>query len=545
LFRPAAGTAQGARAAVGASGERALVDGETMYRKGILPSGKPMPAAMQGGVSLPGTTFACAGCHTRSGLGTMEEGGLRTLPVNGPNLFQPLYHFFPGLSPSEREELPQRFKGPALRPAYTDATLSTAIRKGTDPNGRSFNPVMPRYPLSDPDMAILVGYLKQLSSRPSPGVTETSIALATVITDDVVQGDRDAMLAPLDRSVQAHNNLGTGHMSQMVSMGVMGLAYRRWTLAHWLLTGPPDTWRAQLERFYKAEPVFALVGGISNQTWAPIHRFCEDHQIPCVLPITDFPEISRTDYYTLYSSKGYYQEGAAVARYLAGSVESGRPWNLVEVLGPGPEAAALAAGFRDEWAGAGGGPIKTFSVGEQQPLTAESLSRLLPAGQDSVLTLWTGSDSYGALRALAAAPNRPASVFLSSTLLAGSLWDLPSEARSFTYVAYPFREPGQKTLPPRMGRMFPVVVNKEYLKNDRRIASRTETVVAVLTDALIRMERNFYRDHLLDLIDAMPAQDQTDYELLNFSPGQRYLSETCHIMRLSEGPSPVLIRMSE
>jgi hypothetical protein len=61
----------------------------------------------------------------------------------------------------------------------------------------------------------------------------------------------------------------------------------------------------------------------------------------------------------------------------------------------------------------------------------------------------------------------------------------------------------------------------------------------------MRMEQNFYRDHLLDQIDMTQAQEQTDYELLNFGPGQRYLSESCYIMQLSEGPNPMLIRMND
>src|SRR5437879_2127763 len=151
-----------------------------MYRIGILPSGKPMMVAMPGGVSLPGTTFACASCHTRSGLGT-EEGGLRTLPINGPNLFQPLYRSFPSLSPAERAEiLPLRFQPPPLRPAYADGTLSRAIRKGIDPNGRPFNPIMPEYPHSDRTMPLYIHFLKRIYSRPSPGVTETRLDLATV-----------------------------------------------------------------------------------------------------------------------------------------------------------------------------------------------------------------------------------------------------------------------------------------------------------------------------------------------------------------------------
>jgi Periplasmic binding protein len=541
-----AATAEGAHTGVGTSVKQTLLDGERMYRTGILPSGKPMPVAMEGGVSLPGMTFACASCHTRSGLGTMEEGRW-ILPINGKNLFRPLYRYFPGLSPSEREELPLRFRTRELRPAYTEATLSTAIRKGVDPNGRVFSPVMPKYTLSNHDMTTLIDYLKELSSQPSPGSTETNIALATVITDDVAQADRDAMLESLDGSVRGHNLLGDspGDMRRMLSMGIMFLNFRRWTLAHWVLTGPPNTWRSQLEDFYRAQPVFALVGGFSNDSWKPIHQFCEDHQIPCILPITDLPQISPTDYYTVYFTKGYYQEGEAVARYLTKTLDSKRPWNLVQILGSGPAATALAAGFQSAWDSDGGKAVQTINLEVGQPLTTESLLRLVPKGRDTVLMVWTGPDSYGAMSSLAASRNRPALVFLSSTLLGGRLWDLPLEARPFTYFSYPYREPGPRTLAPKMAGQRPTVVNKEYRANDRRIASKTGTVVALLADALMRMEQNFYRDHLLDQIDMTQAQEQTDYELLNFGPGQRYLSESCYIMRLSEGPNPMLIRMND
>ena len=49
---------------------RALALGEAMFRKGILPSGKPFRVATPGAGAVPGTTFACVACHLRSGLGT-------------------------------------------------------------------------------------------------------------------------------------------------------------------------------------------------------------------------------------------------------------------------------------------------------------------------------------------------------------------------------------------------------------------------------------------------------------------------------------------
>jgi hypothetical protein len=149
IIRAAAAADAGTPPVPAAPADQSLVDGERMYRKGVLPSGEPMRVAMAGGAAMPGTSFACASCHTRSGLGTMEE-GLRTLPINGPNLFRPLYRYYPNLSDSEREELlPAKFQTPPRRPAYTDETLSAAIRKGIDPAGRPLSSVMPRYVLGD------------------------------------------------------------------------------------------------------------------------------------------------------------------------------------------------------------------------------------------------------------------------------------------------------------------------------------------------------------------------------------------------------------
>jgi hypothetical protein len=526
--------------------KEALLAGEKMYRTGILPSGAPMKAASPGGASIPGSTFACASCHTRSGLGSMEE-GFKTAPINGARLYQPRYPNFPILTPAERAQmLPARFQVPPLRPAYTDTTLAVAIRKGIDPRGRSLGTVMPRYELGNSDLKILIAYLKQLSAQLSPGITDSTMALATVVAGDVSKEDRDAMLGPLQLSIRSHNNLGrnTGNMGVMLSMKEMRTTFREWTLAQWTLTGSPETWPAQLEEYYAKGPVFALVGGISNLPWAPVHQFCETHQIPCLLPITDLPHISSTGFYTLYFSKGYYQEGEAAARYLARSWDATRPSRIVQVLSPGPEAEALASGFQDAWRETGRGPGETLTVREGG-LDTDALTR--KSGRPlagSIWLLWTGPESYASLQSLAERPEKPAMVFMSSTRLQGSLWNLPAKARAFTLVTYPFRKPGPTRVVPKMGGK-PKIIDMEFRKNDRRITSKTNSLISIMTDRLVALERNFYRDYLVDLFGAMEPQYFTDYEALVFNPGQNYGSENCSIMQLSQGDSPTLLRRSD
>ncbi len=116
--------------------------------------------------------------------------------MNGRKLFRPLYRVYKGIEQSQT---------PPLRPAYTDETLATVIRSGKDPAGRVLNDVMPRYILEDRDAMILVNYLKSLSSQFSPGVTDTSLRFATIITDDAIPEERDAMLTSLEAFVRLAN----------------------------------------------------------------------------------------------------------------------------------------------------------------------------------------------------------------------------------------------------------------------------------------------------------------------------------------------------
>ena len=52
--------------------------------------------------------------------------------------------------------------------------------------------------------------------------------------------------------------------------------------------------------------------------WAPIHRFCETQQVPCLFPDTPLPVETTIDegFYTLYLSRGLPVEAATLAHYL-------------------------------------------------------------------------------------------------------------------------------------------------------------------------------------------------------------------------------------
>lgn len=527
----------------GLPADKALALGERMYREGLLPNGEPMQAMVSGDIAVPGTSFTCVSCHVRSGLGSYE-GGVVTLPTNGFKLGTTRYWKFPNLLPEERQSL--RVQNPPARPPYTDETLAQAIRGGLDPSGRQLNPVMPRYDLSDQDMAILAHYLWSLSAKLSPGADATSLRFATVVTEDVSHEDQEAMLVPMTTYVARHNAKANGMGSRMyMSIGgkEMGGSFRTLSLAVWRLKGKPETWGRQLEAHLAKEPIFALLGGITSGEWQPIHAFCETHQLPCLFPITDLPVISETDWYTQYFSKGYYQEGQAAARYLHGLEDKTPASRVLQIVQDGPEGRALALGFRETWQELGQGAVQEIPLKQGQPLTAEALRTLVQQEKPTTVLLWQAAGSFEALEALAEQADRPGVVFLSSRLLGVKLASLPEKVRPFTWITYPFREPKDE---PNVSRYANSLMNGiPKPRPETRISTRTYTLLQVFQAALIDMDRNLYRDNLLDRIGMLRDYVLPDYLRLSFGPGQRYASKGCYIMQFSAGPTPQLVRKSD
>ncbi|WP_191965646.1 ABC transporter substrate-binding protein [Oryzomonas sagensis] len=555
LFRPARSFA--APPASSPSFQEAFRQGERIYREGVLPSGKPLPATLKDGAAIPGTTYACVSCHLRSGLGSTDN-GVVTPSINGAKLFKPFQAYSTPtnkavpLPPSQViEQTLKSHRSAQRRPVYTDATLAAAVRNGVDSAGRVLSDVMPRYILSDADMKSLIFYLRSLSSEYSPGVTDTTVHFATIVADDVGPGERNAMLAPLENFIRNKNQTNyrdprqvglmsrsAGYRSRImadIEFMLRGIGIKKLALSRWVLKGPPGTWRDQLAEYYRKEPVFAILGGITTGEWQPVHQFCEENRIPCIFPITDYPVISPTDWYTLYLSKGYYLEGEGAARFLAAREElKGRP--VIQVVRDTPEGRALSQGFLESWRDFEQKPPVTVTLKQGEALTGEFLQQEQARENPAAIILWDGPESLKALAAAADGKDRPAMVLASSTYLGSGLFSLDEKARGFTYLTYPYgmsRSPQDKVnTSPTMGvKKFNPEANAVATT---RISQQSYILTLVLDTALWEMKGNYYRDNLLDAIGTIMDLDVPLYERLSFGPGQRYVSRECYIVRLSK-----------
>ncbi|HCE68301.1 MAG TPA: amino acid ABC transporter substrate-binding protein [Geobacter sp.] len=522
--------------------------GERMYREGILPSGKVMETFIRGDVAVDSSAFSCSSCHLRAGLGSFE-GGVVTPPTTGNKLYKP-YRRPPSFG--DVADRAGRFiyaKTAVERPPYTRETLATALRFGTDPTGQVFNDVMPRYPLTDRDMSILISYLEALSSEPSPGASSKQFKFATIITDDVSQEDRQALLLPLQTFI-AQKNQQMGMFNDFIKFGYsptidMQFAFRSATLDIWELKGPPESWPGQLAAYYNANPVFAVLGGISNSDWRPIHEFCEAQRLPCLFPITDFPVVSETDWYTYYFNKGYTQEGEAVARYLNRLETISTETPVLQIIQDSQVGKALAAGFRKVWKECEQQEVTTLTLSSQQLLDQAALDKLLTKHKPEVLILWTDAELLPNLPALVAKLPANGIVFVSSGYLGKKTATIPENVRDRVYITYPYR------LTPYVGSKVggfdakvPILASSKDFGN-RRITSRSIAMLQQTTlQGLNLIYDNLYRDHLLDIMSMQMDVTVRDYERFSFGPGQRYVSKGCYIIQLGPGLDPPLLQRS-
>lgn len=515
--------------------------GERIYRAGLLPDGTPLRGYVRGDVEIDSTMFSCENCHARSGLGSVE-GQIVSPPVNGPTLYSPRYLFKDELKNtiSKRKGVTRPAK--PTRPAYTDETLADAIRGGANPDGREFLPVMPRYEMNDAEMGILVNYLKSLSSSFSPGVDEKNIHFATIITDEVSAADRQALLASLETLVTINQQTKTQRKDprffKMFRM-LDAAFYKDISIATWELKGDPATWRGQLEAYYQKDPVFAVLGGISNRSWQPMHDFCEEKKLPCLFPITDLPVISDSSWYTFYASKGYFQEGETAARYLADRLADNQGGQVLQIVQSTPEGTALAAGFAAAWQEKGlSGPV-TAKIEPGSGLDAEQLRTLLGKGYGA-LVLWSGADALPA--AAEARDMLPPLVMLSSRNLGPALTTVPESLRDRVYVTYPFRLPEDEKDFANYGATFSL--GKLHTHDNKRIASRTFSMIHLFLLGFKEMKLNYYRDTLLDSLSMLADQSLPDFVRYSFGPGQRYASKGCYVIQLGKGATPQLIPRS-
>ena len=551
-----------------------VTQGERIYVDGLLPTGKPLTAVRSGDVKIQGADAACVACHRRSGMGSVE-GDILISPITANYLFQP-----PDKSLLATMD-PRRSKSFNMaHTPYDDASLGRALRDGLHVSGRTMHAMMPRYSLDNAAAAALTAYLHQLSASWSLGVDgDGRIHLATVVTADADPALRDVVVgmlraAALQKNANTVSNQPNGrrHMVSAAEM-VLGTEHK-WQLDVWQLSGPAETWPAQLAAYHAKTPVFAVLSGLTAGRWQPVQSFCAANRVPCWFPLVDLPPAVDRGY-SLYFSRGVLLEADALARYLQMGDEH-KPRRLVQV-------------FRDDEVGRGAAAETAMAlkgsvievVDRPWPVgDGEALQRQLTALRDGdSVMLWLRPTD---LALLANVPPTGRPTYLSAQMNGGE-HGIPETWKRDLRLVYPFELPQKRAL--GLNYFYAWLRFQRIPLVNELVQSEVYFATSFLTDTLAEMLDNLYRDYLIERAENMigiregskaetearerlalrrPAvhalrssglqidqeaigvrQSTTVFPRLALGPGQRFASKGAYIVRFADSHADTLVAESD
>jgi hypothetical protein len=501
-----------------------LTAAEKVYRQGILASGEPLRGDREIGVQVEGAEAACANCHRRSGLGTLE-GRILIPPVTAKYLFRT--NGSHGL-----EDMDYRF-GTGInsqREPYNEVSLARAIREGIGKEGQKLNPLMPHYPLDDTTIASLISYFTTLSSDTEPGVSGDTLHFATIITPDADPVKRKGMLDVLERFFADRNEfLRGGRRVLQSAVHVKYRVTRSWQLHVWELTGSPLTWEEQLRQHQAAEPVFAVISGLGGKTWMPVHRFCEAATIPCLLPNVDLPVEAENDFYPVYFNKGVLLEARLLSQVLQENKGQSGIKRVVQIYREedvGQEAASALI--------KAGGTAGVASISRVLKIGAKKheLENMLKQGSaGDAFILWLRPED---LQSLPDELPKMNSVYISGLMGGLENSPLPKAWRRVAHMAYPLDLPEM-----RKARMnFPLgwlKIHKIPLV-DELTQANTYLACGIMAETITDMLDSFVRDYMVERIESMVSYRTVTghYPRLGLAPGQRFASKGGYIVHFAE-----------
>jgi hypothetical protein len=505
-------------ASTGAQNAPERPSGESMYRYGALPSGQPLSARREGSPSLSGADAACSNCHRRSGLGEVES-SIKIPPIGGPYLFH--------ARAKGREDLdvPYVENMRIDREPYTVDTLARAIREGIGVDGKPLNYLMPRYDLSDADVAVLIDYLKAMKPVKARGVVGSVVNFATIVTPDADPERRRGMLAVLDQYFADQNAFARAQTpNRLRSESMRSNANRRWQLHVWELAGAPETWEGQLNRHLEQEPVFAVLSGLGGKDWRPVHQFCEHAALPCILPNLDLPVVAERDFYSLYFSKGVLLEAELLAQQISADNKTKPVGRVVEIFRANDIGADAAASLKGAVAGSG---IQTLEL----PLGDSGGSRLADllrtVRPSDVLVLWLRAADFAPLANI---PVRGSGAFVSGLMGGQEGTPVPAAWRPVTHLMYTLELPDKRLI----GTEFALGWMARYRIPvlDSRVQVDTYVACGLTMETLKRMTGSFNADYLVERMEGTLEHQLVSgyFPALALAPNERFASKGGYIV---------------
>ena len=186
---------------------------------------------------------------------------------------------------------------------------------------------MPRYQMSEQDLADLVAYLKRLGKDRDPGINENKIVIGSAVP----------VTGPLSEMGQAIKAVTTAFFTELNSQG--GIYNRRVEVKFVDTLDTPAGTRSNIERLLKDDQVFAMTGAFIAGAEKEIVPLLAEQSVPLMGPFTLYPQTSlplnREVFYLL---SGPDDQSRAMVDFAAGRPELQKA--RIAALYPRTEASA-------------------------------------------------------------------------------------------------------------------------------------------------------------------------------------------------------------
>ncbi|MEE2856741.1 MAG: ABC transporter substrate-binding protein [Planctomycetota bacterium] len=390
-----------------AATETAATRGREIYLAGKASGPEIRLVLANADLEMPATSFPCASCHGENGRGT-REGGLVPPGIRWQELMRPA-----------TVELTGR-----KRSAYDLESLKKAIIDGSDPAGVELHPGMPRYKMSDPQLADLMAYLRVVGEEEvfDPGVEPELIRFGTVLP---LSGANASTGDSIRKALEAWSG----------QLSIQGIYGRK---IEWVFEDSVSTQEgtlAALKRIVEKD-VFALIGCHLPPGTEGIEEILAESKIPMIGPVTTTPRPMdppfRWIYYLLPS---FYHQSKSLVEYLCIEVPGTRP-TIAVVTEEGRSFDDARSGVIEQMAVFGSEPLLDIVPAEGHFDPVVIADALADSGAEVVIVFARGPLISRLTHRLEVLDCR-VRLFTLGSVLGKEAFTLADSVAARTYISYP------------------------------------------------------------------------------------------------------------
>jgi ABC-type branched-subunit amino acid transport system substrate-binding protein/cytochrome c553 len=476
--------------------------GKQIYVQGTSSSAKEILAYVgESSLEMPASSMACANCHGLDGQGK-PEGSINPSDIRPEFLTKP----YGVTHPDGRKH-----------PPYTGRGLELAITRGTDPAGNRLLSVMPRYAMSREDLADLIAYLGRLGKDRDPGISESSIVIATAVPAS----------GPLAEMGQAIKAVTSAFFDNLNSQG--GVFSRHVEVKFVETAETAAGTRANFERLLMDEPVFAMSGAFIAGSEKVLVPLMAQKEVPLIGPLTLYPQtgfpLNRQVFYLL---SGIDVQACTLIHFAAGRPEL-KNLGLVVVYSQSEVNATVVEAIKEQSKKDGLSPPQIYGYATRSFNAVEAVRQFKQTGRDAVFFLGNVNEAVSLMREADELGWFP-TIFLPGASGAGEIFSAPVGFSGKVFLSFP-TSPADQTADGL--REFRALAEK-YKLPAKHVAAQLSAYCAakILVEALKRAGKDLSREKLIRALEGFYEYPTGLTPAITYGPNRRVGAMGAYVITL-------------